>query len=181
MGLDELSGAQRERRSSVGRTDRNSETGPLDGPGRGRESKRRRQQAGFSVFLDQVVDAGETSWETRLYHAESGAETTLPGVAPDQWISWILDRLQPAGMADVPLAGATSRTAVEVASVEILDVTIEEDAPADAGSLRTMRAQLVVQLSGVAGLEREIGSRVLRGIADPGRNRSPPGQRPGVG
>jgi hypothetical protein len=156
----------------VGQTDRESNSGALHGTAGGPGSKRRRQQAGFSVFLDQLVDAGETRWETRLYHAESGAETTLPGVAPDQWIAWILDRLQPSGAADVPLEGTPSDTAVEVVSVEILDVTVGED---DAeGSLRTIRAQLVVQLSGVAGLEREIGSRVLRGITDPGRRRPPP-------
>jgi hypothetical protein len=130
------------------------------------------------VFLDQVVDAGEPRWETRLYHAESGAETTLPGVAPDQWIAWILDRLQPPGAEKLPVAGTTSRTAVEVASVEILDVTIVGDDDPEGGSLRTIRAQLVVQLTGVAGLEREIGSRVLRGITEPGRSRSSPGPRP---
>jgi len=164
----------------VGQTDREGDSGALDGTDHGQGPKGRRQQAGFSVFLDQVVDAGDTSWETRLYHAESGAETTLPGVAPDQWIAWILDRLQPAGLEDVPLAGTASRTAVEVASVEILDVTIVGDDAADGRSLRTIRAQLVVQLTGVDGLEREIGSRVLRGIADPKRHRSSTIQRPGA-
>jgi len=164
----------------VGQTDRERDSGALDGTDRGHSSKRRRQQAGFSVFLDQVVDAGETRWETRLYHAESGAETTLPGAAPDQWIAWILGRLQPAGVTEVPLAGTASRTAVEVASVEILDVTVAGDDAADGGPLRTIRAQLVVQLTGVAGLEREIGSRVLRGIADPARHRSSTDPRPGA-
>jgi hypothetical protein len=164
----------------VGPTDPETGSGAPGGTGRGQDSKRRRQQAGFSVFLDQFVDAGETGWETRLYHAESGAETTLPGVAPDQWIAWILDRLQPAGATDVPVAGASSRTAVKVASVEILDVTVSEGDGADGSSLSTMRAQLIVQLAGVAGLEREIGSRVLRGIADPGRHRRSTDQRPGA-
>jgi hypothetical protein len=164
----------------VGPTDREKGSGAPGGTGRGQDPKRRRQQAGFSVFLDQVVDAGETGWETRLYHAESGAETTLPGVAPDQWIAWILDRLQPAGATDVPVAGASSRTAVKVASVEILDVTVSEGDGADGSSLSTMRAQLIVQLAGVAGLEREIGSRVLRGIADPGWHRRSTDQRPGA-
>ena len=164
----------------MGQTDREGDSGARRGTDRGRGSNRRRQQAGFSVFLDQFVDAGETRWETRLYHAESGAETTLPGVAPDQWIAWILDRLQPTGATEVPLADTSSRTAVEVASVEILDVTIGGDDAADGDSRRTIRAQLIVQLTGFAGLEREIGSRVLWGIADPGRRRSPTDQDPGA-
>ena len=122
--------------------------------------------AGFSVFLDQIIDeSGETHWETRLYHAESGAETTLPGKAPDQWISWILDRMRPAATAGMPPEGAKNRAAVEVASVEILDVTFVGDDAADGESLHTIKAQVVVQLSGLARLEREIGSSVLRRIA----------------
>ena len=158
----------------MGQTDREKSSDALHGTGGGQESKRRRQQAGFSVFLDQVVDAGETRWEARLYHAESGAETTLPGVAPDAWIAWILDRLHPVGAAQAPFEGRTSRTAVEVASVELFDVTIVGDNAPE--GLRTIRAQLVVQLSGVAGLEREIGSRVLQGITQ--RKRSSTGPPP---
>jgi hypothetical protein len=56
---------------------------------------RRRQMAGFSIFVDQVVNAHgrQQHWETRLYHAESGMETTLAGVRPEQWIAWILERI----------------------------------------------------------------------------------------
>jgi hypothetical protein len=57
---------------------------------------RRRQMAGFSIFVDEVVDAqGRQHWETRLYHAESGVETTLAGASPEQWIAWILERIGP--------------------------------------------------------------------------------------
>ena len=155
----------------MGETGDEPNSGALDGKAASRGSKRR-QKAGFSVFLDQIVDeSGETHWETRLYHAESGAETTLPGKAPDQWISWILDRMRSAAAAELPAEEATSRAAMEVASVEILDVTFLGGAAADGESLHTIRAQLIVQLSGLAGLEQEIGSRVLRGIASPKRNR----------
>jgi hypothetical protein len=62
----------------------------------GRGPVRRRQHAGFSIFLDQVVDPqGRQHWETRLYHAESGVETTLAGASPQQWIAWILERIGP--------------------------------------------------------------------------------------
>ena len=57
---------------------------------------RRRQQAGFSIFVDQVVDSeGRQHRETRLYHAESGIETTLAGVCPEAWVAWILERIGP--------------------------------------------------------------------------------------
>jgi len=156
----------------VEQTDGKPNSGALDSKAVDGGSKRRRQQAGFSVFLDPIVaKSGETHWETRLYHAESGAETTLPGTAPDEWISWILDRMRPAATAGMPPEEATSRAAVEVASVEILDVTFLGDDAADGESLHTIKAQLVVQLAGVARLEREIGSRVLQGIGSPNRNR----------
>ena len=55
---------------------------------------RRSQLAGFSIFVDQVIDAqGGQHWETQLYHAESGIETTLVGACPEQWIAWILERM----------------------------------------------------------------------------------------
>ena len=58
---------------------------------------RRRQRAGFSIFLDQLADDhGGHHWETRLYHAESGLETTLAGASPEHWVAWILERLGPA-------------------------------------------------------------------------------------
>ena len=130
---------------------------------------RRRQRAGFSVFVDQVVDdEGRARCETRLYHNESGAEATFPGAAPEAWIAWMLER---SGAIDTAVDAAegpgTSRAYVEIASVEILDMSVDaDDAPGD-GSRHTVRAHLVVQLTGVSQLEREIGSRVLDGITRP--------------
>ncbi len=146
-----------------------SEATPGD-PVAGGGSRQRRQQAGFSVFLDQVLDeAGAMHWESRLYHAESGAETAFAGASPDQWIGWILDRIANAGGAMASAVSSPSLATVEVASVELREVTFITDDPTSEGSLHTMKAQLVVQLTGVARLEREIGSRVLRGMAGPDR------------
>jgi hypothetical protein len=125
----------------------------------------RRQQAGFSIFLDQIADeVGEQHWETRLYHAESGAETSLPGASPDEWVAWLLEQLAAAGI-DRPGATLRSTTAsVRVASVDILDVQVTNEGVEGAAEIRTITAHVVVQLSGVAGVEREIGSRILRGL-----------------
>ncbi len=135
----------------------------------------RRQRAGFSVFVDQVVDdAGRMRSETRLYHNESGAEATFPGASPEAWIGWILERSRATDTAaDATSALGPSRVYVDISSVEILDVSIDaDDTPAD-GSLHTVRAHLVVQLTGVSQLEREIGSRVLDGITRPRRPARP--------
>lgn len=143
------------------------------GSGSGSGPTGRRQQAGFSIFLDQIADKeGQQHWETRLYHAESDAESILPGVLPEGWIAWILERIgygptEPGGGP----AGAT-RATVEVEGVEIFDVVIDEKEHDRADSLHTITAQVVVRLTGVARVEREIGSEVLRGIA-----RSKPGSR----
>jgi hypothetical protein len=71
----------------------------------------------------------------------------------------------------MPPEAAENQAAVEVASVEILDVTFLGDDAAGGESLHTIKAQLVVQLSGLASLEREIGSSVLRRIASRSHNR----------
>jgi hypothetical protein len=137
----------------------------------------RRQQAGFSIFLDQVADEhGRRHWESRLYHAESGVETTLRGASPEHWIAWILERLGSPDIESSDPQLESRRAVAEVASVEIEDVTVADDVERGGGSLHTIKARVTVQLAGVAPLEREIGSQILRGIAD-----SPPSprQRPG--
>lgn len=137
----------------------------------------RRQEAGFSIFLDQVTDGhGRSHRETRLYHAESGVETTLSGALPEHWVAWILERLGTAesGCSDPRLE--PPRAVVEVASVEIDDVTVADDV--DRGdSLHTITARVTVQVAGVAPLEREIGSQIMHGIVNaPRRPRRRPGQ-----
>jgi len=119
----------------------------------------RRQTAGFSVFLDEVAGPpGTTRWETRLYHAESGAETTLPGVHPDEWVEWMLRH------AGAPHARRRRGAAIEVDAVEITDVSAVER-PHPGGSVHTVTAEVVIRLDGVAGFERQLGARLLRGIA----------------
>ena len=134
------------------------------GSGAGSDPTGRRQQAGFSIFLDQVADQeGRQHWETRLYHAESGAETVLPGALPEGWIGWLFERIGSGATAGGARAGA-SRAVLEVQGVEILDVAMEEEGDR-AEPFHTITAQVVVRLTGVARVEREIGSEVLRGIA----------------
>lgn len=133
----------------------------------------RRQQAGFSIFLDQVADEqGRRHWETRLYHAESGEETALRGASPEHWVAWILERLGSPDIEGSDPRLESRRAILEVASVEIDDVTVADDVDSRDGSLHTIRARVTVQLAGVAPVEREIGSQILRGIAR-SRPRSP--------
>ncbi len=129
----------------------------------------RNQRAGFSMFVDQVADTGgRLRWETRLYHAESDAEAVFPGALPEGWIEWILARIgyrsnQPMGAPAVP-----SRAVLEVEAVEIVAVAVDESTIGEPRHVVT--AQVVLRLTGVARIEREIGAKVLRGIArDEGR------------
>ena len=85
------------------------------GSGSGSGPTGRRQQAGFSIFLDQVADQeGRQHWETRLYHAESDAETILPGALPEGWIAWILERIGYGPTAGGRAGAGASRAVVEV-------------------------------------------------------------------
>lgn len=133
----------------------------------GRSADRRRQRAGFSIFVDQVVDqAGRQRWESRLYHAESGAETTLNGASPDQWIAWVLAHLR---TEETFTEGCREpiHPAVEVLAVEVLDVTVTEESASPAESTHRIAARVVIQLSGLSRLQRDIGSRVLSQLPGP--------------
>jgi len=134
----------------------------------------RRQRAGFSIFVDQVVDqAGGQRWEARLYHAESGAETTLPGASPDQWLAWVLEHLGTqetlTGDCREPI-----HPTVEVLAVEVLDVTVTKEPATQAESTHRIAARVVIQLSGLTRLQREIGSRVLSQLSGPWSLRDTP-------
>jgi len=133
----------------------------------GRPAGRRRQRAGFSIFVDQVVDeGGGQRWESRLYHAESGAETTLPGASPDQWLAWVLEHLRTQETLTA-VRREPVHTAVEVLAVEVLDVTVTEESATRAEPTHRIAARVVIQLSGLSRLQRDIGSRVLSQLPGP--------------
>jgi hypothetical protein len=130
---------------------------------------RRHQRAGFSIFVDQVVDAaGGHRWESHLYHAESGAEATMPGASPEQWIGWLLEHLGPEEVS-VETHPEAAHHAVQVLTVEVLEVAITEDPAAREGSTHTLVARVTVQLGGLSRVEQEIGSRVLSKLVGPWR------------
>ncbi|MFN0092062.1 MAG: hypothetical protein ACKVWR_17610 [Acidimicrobiales bacterium] len=137
-------------------------------------SNRRQQKAGFSIFLDQIADdLGRAHWETRLYHAESGVETTFEGVSPDHWIGWMLEQLGPTAADRSGAVRDEPHGAVEVASVEILDLTAVQDEAERPASVHTITARVVVQVTGVSRIEQAIGSEVLRTIVEARRRPSP--------
>jgi hypothetical protein len=122
---------------------------PDDGTPHEPPSGDRRQQAGFSLFFDLVRDdGGHESWNTRVYHEESGAEIVLPGIEPGAWSDWILGRALPAEkrrqaqpfappsdatdplhlllvrIVNAQVIGGRSRTPVQPLSIEVrLEVT----------------------------------------------------------
>jgi hypothetical protein len=105
----------------------------------------RRQRAGFSIFLDQVADPdGRLRWETRLYHAESGAETALPGALPEGWIAWIFDRVGPEAAQGA--GSGLARAVLELERVEVLDVAM--DTGGRRRPVQRLTAEVVVRLTG---------------------------------
>ena len=141
-----------------------------------RDHEERRQHAGFSIFLDQVIGRrGESYWETRLYHNETGMETTLAGAFPEGWVTWVLER---SGASQIVSATEHRRltASAEVAGVEIVEAARTEST-ALRGSQQIITAKVVLRLAGVA-LEREIGSQILQAIAAYGSTSpsKPPGR-----
>lgn len=91
-----------------------------------------RQQAGFSLFFDYMLDGqGEPHWQTRVcqtrvYHEESGSEELFPGIEPLPWVEWILRQADlPAAVDAAPLPAPASApaqpTATAGAKLEILE------------------------------------------------------------
>ena len=103
-----------------GLADGGQPSAPSDVPGRWQ------QRAGFSVFFDAHTTgpggSGELRRRTRLYHDETGNETTLRGWEPTDWVRWVLDRL---GSAQPPSASAGAT--VSLVSMEIVDVRLVGD------------------------------------------------------
>lgn len=119
-----------------------------------------RQHAGFSLFFDYAMDeSGRQSWQTRVYHEESGDETVLPGVNTADWVNLVLQQAQlpsmdePASVATVPAPTEKGETPAKPvkphkANVEIVDVQVEEMEPLSGSIGNRMMVAVHFQLSG---------------------------------
>jgi hypothetical protein len=137
-----------------GLADGGQPSGPSDvAPGRWR------QRAGFSVFFD-VQPAGpggpgEPRRRTRLYHEETGNETTFRGWEPTDWVRWMLDRLGSARPPSEP-DGATA----SLVSMEIVDVRLVGDPVPPTGD-DSVAVELQLRVTGMAELRRTLGAKVV--------------------
>lgn len=137
------------------------------------------QRAGFTVFFDVRTEEGPRAlWQTRLYHDETDEETSLEGIEPTGWASWILDRLRASGETATPSpqsalspergepdATPTSPSACRL-TVEVVDArVVRETAAAE-------DAQVAISLKviGLSPLERLLGAAVIDAmLGSPGR------------
>ena len=142
--------------------------GPADGrqpPGTAGDTTpdRWQQEAGFSVFFDlQPGEPGGPERRTRLYHEETGDETTVRGWEPAGWVRWMLGRLRSA-----PPPSEAAGAAASVVSVEITDVRLAGD-PASAAGGDTVAVEVRVRVTGLAELHRMLGARVAGVLFGPG-------------
>ncbi len=137
------------------------DNGPADGgqpssPAGEQEPGRWQQRAGFSVFFDVGPgEQGELRRRARLYHEETGDETTLRGWGPTDWVSWMFDRLESARPPSEPASAAAS-----LVSIEIIDVRLAGDPAAGAGD-DTVAVELRLRVTGMAELNRTLGAEVV--------------------
>jgi hypothetical protein len=136
-------------------------------------SLRWRQHAGFSIFFDYVTD--EQTWQTRVYHDESGEETSLPGTETARWVNWILERAELSTVASYvstedEVAAEPTPTVSEVATppthatpydvqLEILDVQVSEIGPSSDVPEKMLVARVCFQVSGPEA-ERHAADRI---------------------
>ncbi len=123
-------------------------------PGRlGREagapSGRWRQHAGFSVFFDSAADdVGRPLGRIRLYHEETGDETTVPGHTSLDWIRWILDRVGPVPGRSEMSGSGTGTVSVEIRSARLVVGPVIGD------GVENLRIEADLRVSGLAELHR---------------------------
>lgn len=124
----------------------------------------RRQQAGFSLFFDLVRDdRGHETWNTRVYHEESGAEIVLPGVEPGAWSDWILGQALPADKRErarplEPSSGLPDP--LHLVLVRIVDTQIVGDR-STRGPVQTLSVEVRLEVTGLGELERALGQATL--------------------
>jgi hypothetical protein len=118
-----------------------------------------RQRAGFSVFFDVQSRGrgrpGELPRRTRLYHEETGCETTFPGWRPADWVNWMLGRLGSAPSPSEPAGAASS-----FVSMEIIDARLVGH-PAPGAEDDTVAVELRLRISGMADLNRTLAATVV--------------------
>ena len=137
--------------------------GQRSGPAGGALPDRWQQRAGFSVFFDvQPAGPGEVRRRTRLYHEETGDETTFPGWAPADWVGWMLSRLGSARPPSEP-AGPTA----SLVSMEIIDVRLAGH-PAPGAGDDSVAVELQLRVTGMAELHRMLGAKVVGVLFGPG-------------
>ncbi len=108
------------------------------------------------MFFDVVLDDSTARLETRVYHEESGNEVVFPGVEPDVWTGWILERIQATGQ-DVDWKASKLPATVELeASIAIVGI-------APARSL-TVRVSAQGGVDAPDDLERELGAAFVRAV-----------------
>jgi hypothetical protein len=139
--------------------------GQPSGPADDEVPGRWQQRAGFSVFFDVQPTGpggpGELRRQTRLYHDETGDETTFPGYEPTGWVRWMLDRLRSA-QPPSEAAGATA----SVVSMEIIDVRPAGDPMPGAGE-DSAGVELRLRVTGLAELHRMLGAKVVGILSGP--------------
>jgi Uncharacterized conserved protein len=89
-----------------------------------------RQYAGFSLFFDRKqTQSGESEWQTRIYHDESGEEAVFEGIQAQQWLAWIQERTQlpiePAPSPEPPQA----RPQIRIIDVQVSKTVALPGAP----------------------------------------------------
>jgi hypothetical protein len=127
-----------------------------------------RQDGGFSVFFDVQSPGpdrpGELLRRTRLYHEETGGETTFPGWRPTAWVNWILDRLGSQRSPSPSPSSEPTGAACSLVSMEIIDARLIGDpAPVAEGDTEddAVAVELRLRINGMADLNRTLAARVV--------------------
>ena len=122
------------------------------------------QQAAFSVFVETAAtpDGHRVRRRSRIYHEESGDETTLLGFDQDEITRWIVGHVGASAdrSADVESYRPTGTLQVGVIVVRVL----ERIARGDGGDDEEVRIELRLQVAGMSQLMGSLGEALVAAL-----------------
>jgi hypothetical protein len=140
------------------------QAGELRERGNGEEEVGARQAGGFSLFFDVVRDdRGEKTWQTRIYHEESGQEVVLPGIESGAWAAWILSHALPEVEPRAAAGPPPESPSVHTLRIRILGAALTSPAGAT-GDDEDRSVEVRVQVNGLPEVEQALGRAALGAV-----------------
>lgn len=140
---------------------------PEDAPPEVREpagATRWEQQAAFSVFVETAATANgqRVRRRSRIYHEESGDETTLVGFDEEEITRWIVGHVGPSTDKSTNVAAYRPTNTLQVGVIVVR--VLERIARSDDGDDEEVRIELRLRVAGLSQLVGSLGEALVSAL-----------------